>query len=144
MGIYGGVAFDYSFKHNSKTTFLGDSCPEGCDFRGHGKCLPDGSCRCNNGFTGEDCTAYIMCDDDKEKNYHSDMLCVHHPGSTKIITVSPAVRDTQGNGAVGNPRHRVHGGSVGKPYQSLKAAVAYADTVSSNVLILVYPSLYSG
>ena len=103
--------------------------PVVCGGDTHGVCMADGTCACSPGFTGEDCSAYVLC---------PGPACDTLTGveSVDVAVVAPWGDDVAGTGWVGSP---IEGGSVPKPFATVAKARA---SISSSGMVLVYPGNY--
>ena len=142
--VYGGLVFEYEFASSNGATTLANACPTSCEVRGHGTCRKN-VCACNPGFTGEDCSAYILCSGDESKNHHSGVCQHYHGNNGKAFIVSSSARDEQGNGAIGIPLSRTNGGKIGKPLKSINAGLLRWKSLDGNdIIIVIYPGTYEG
>lgn len=102
-----------------------------CSGNGDSFCASDGACNCEEGWTGEDCSALVLCPDNAPAE-----VCANPEG---VVAVSVNGSDTEGTGSLGKP---VAGnGTVPKPLASLGAALSIAP---ANATVLLYPGTYSG
>lgn len=107
-----------------------DACPGTplpCSGPDHGVCSSDGTCVCSAQYTGEDCSAGVLCP--------GPALC----SSLDRVVLLDAVygSDVDGTGFVGTPLAQGSGGKVGKPVASLAQAVAAAANVTSGTPVIV-------
>ena len=214
---HGGFAFEYEFvakSENPEPSMGLHSCPVGCEeggrgaIGGRGTCLQDksqrdgatfssyesrGTCECQPGRTGEDCSAWAFCSgpegglggtEGPGSLHRLNEACEPSRDDPKenVFVLSSGARDLQGNG---NPNPKGYGtgpiiermsllpddselllykgymktiygapvvvnenngelmvkGSVGKPFQTFKQAVAALKDDASRIII-VYPGVY--
>ena len=117
--------------------------PEPCGGVQHGICMGDGSCACETGFTGEDCSGYVLCPGplcNLASVTASRALIAVAPWGNDLVTSSVPLGVRHDVGWIGRPVGAAKGGTVPKPLRSLKRAV---ELVSSNGTIVVFPGTYT-
>lgn len=112
------------------------SCPrfagKECGGIGLGSCNnADGTCACQSGRTGEDCSALVMCPSS------DPLLSAACDSLEDVIVVAPFGNDASGTGEIVSP---TSGGSVPKPYATIERALS--DLGAEEATIVLYPGEY--
>ncbi|OQR99767.1 hypothetical protein ACHHYP_04479 [Achlya hypogyna] len=113
------------------------TCPASATYgicTGHGRCSPAGTCSCDLGFTGEDCSNRLVCCVDKAICSHA--VCSLPPQNVILVSAETG-DDVLGTGQMLNTSEV--GGAVAKPFATLSKALAAATDAST---IFVYPGNY--
>ncbi|KDO29141.1 hypothetical protein SPRG_05384 [Saprolegnia parasitica CBS 223.65] len=100
----------------------------------HGRCRTDGTCRCNLGFTGEDCSNRLVCCVDP--NVCNNDIC-RLPSSQVLVVDATAGDDALGTGAMMNTSEVA--GTAAKPFATLARALQVA---TNDTTVFVYPGNY--
>ena len=129
-----------------------------CAGAARGSCNNVGDCVCNTGWTGEDCSAPVVCPSSPTLEAASppiQPLCASSTRLLSLMVVAPNGNDTSATevadgltqGWVGNPVPQSNQGSVPKPFATLRAAVSAALGMGATPsgdprVILVHPGVY--
>ncbi|EQC29080.1 hypothetical protein SDRG_13240 [Saprolegnia diclina VS20] len=100
----------------------------------HGRCRTDGTCSCNLGFTGEDCSNRLVCCVDP-KVCDNDICRL--PSSQVLLVDANAGDDALGTGAMMSTSEIA--GTAAKPFATLTRALQVA---TNDTTVFVYPGNY--
>ncbi|KAF0691054.1 Aste57867_17666 [Aphanomyces stellatus] len=133
-----GTGFELTYVVNADVpTTTTAACPQSTEHgicSNQGACMSSGQCSCNLGFTGEDCSNYIVCCNDPA--VCRDPVCDY---LSRVILVSTnSGDDVQGTGQLVGATDV--GGVTAKPYATLSKALSMATATS---VIVLYPGTYS-
>lgn len=112
-----------------------------CSGETQGACMMTGRCLCSSGYSGEDCSALVLCPGPLcEQALSQQYLADESVFSRSMIAVAQWGNDTQGSGWIGRPLPTELAGSVPKPFRTVAAALKVAP---ENATIVVYPGRYT-